>query len=367
MSSLKKSAGNCEHNRAVIEEEKAMSELTVVGMETTAEERAERRKRAEQRSDVGSLLDYSVSSDWMLALLRDFDRLLSPGPAGKLDEAMLQRLETCKGYSTIDLRNAAAKILAQASEVAGLRREHAARMHAAGRTNIASVARAEAAEAQVAGLMRERDAARAVAILEGTHAEAQVATLTAERDDQSNRAAHYIGRLVAAEADYHERHQLLEMVEAKGYEAGLEAAAKVAEARAIEHDESLRDKGTWPDQTYVPDAEWHRRMGAASEARAEAAAIRTLSASPAPSGNRPVAWMRGVHSPGTPNGPDEYDYEACPGEDQPDGKGWFPLYRNAPSGERESIVAYMRARNNWDGERLADAIARGDHLPTGGR
>ena len=52
-----------------------------------------------------------------------------------------------------------------------------------------------------------------------------------------------------------------------------------------------------------------------------------------------VAWGRGVHSPSTPNGPAEYDLDLVADEDQPEGEGWFPLYRRPVSGWRDMAEA----------------------------
>ena len=43
----------------------------------------------------------------------------------------------------------------------------------------------------------------------------------------------------------------------------------------------------------------------------------------------PSAWYRPVVQPGTPHGPAEYDVEMIWGDDQPEGDGWKPLYREA--------------------------------------
>lgn len=40
----------------------------------------------------------------------------------------------------------------------------------------------------------------------------------------------------------------------------------------------------------------------------------------------PSAWIRGRVTPPGPHGPEEYDEEVCPGEDQPPGEGWVALY-----------------------------------------
>jgi hypothetical protein len=50
---------------------------------------------------------------------------------------------------------------------------------------------------------------------------------------------------------------------------------------------------------------------------------------PAASG-RIRAWIRGAMQPSTPHGPAEYNEECVPGEDQPEGKGWMPLYFLSP-------------------------------------
>jgi hypothetical protein len=41
---------------------------------------------------------------------------------------------------------------------------------------------------------------------------------------------------------------------------------------------------------------------------------------------QPVAWFRGVTSPGGPWGPAEHDAEMVWGDDKPDGENWAPLY-----------------------------------------
>jgi hypothetical protein len=50
---------------------------------------------------------------------------------------------------------------------------------------------------------------------------------------------------------------------------------------------------------------------------------------PAASG-RIRAWIRGAMQPSTPHGPAEYNEECVPGEDQPEGNGWMPLYFVSP-------------------------------------
>jgi hypothetical protein len=50
---------------------------------------------------------------------------------------------------------------------------------------------------------------------------------------------------------------------------------------------------------------------------------------PAASG-RIRAWIRGAMQPSTPHTPVEYNEECVPGEDQPEGKGWMPLYFVSP-------------------------------------
>jgi hypothetical protein len=42
------------------------------------------------------------------------------------------------------------------------------------------------------------------------------------------------------------------------------------------------------------------------------------------------AWIRGAMQPSTPHGPAEYNEECVPGEDQPEGEGWMPLYFVSP-------------------------------------
>lgn len=46
----------------------------------------------------------------------------------------------------------------------------------------------------------------------------------------------------------------------------------------------------------------------------------------APPPAHPSAWIRGRVTPSGPHGPEEYDEEVCPGEDQPPGEGWVALY-----------------------------------------
>ena len=46
---------------------------------------------------------------------------------------------------------------------------------------------------------------------------------------------------------------------------------------------------------------------------------------------RPVAWMRGHCTPGSADGPTEYDADFVYGDDPPEGSGWEPLYRAALS------------------------------------
>ena len=45
-----------------------------------------------------------------------------------------------------------------------------------------------------------------------------------------------------------------------------------------------------------------------------------------PAEAQPVAWIRGVRTPDSPDGPGEYDEELAPGDTPPPGKGWCPLY-----------------------------------------
>lgn len=45
---------------------------------------------------------------------------------------------------------------------------------------------------------------------------------------------------------------------------------------------------------------------------------------------KPAAWIRGVRTPSTPHGPEEYHREVVPGEDEPEGEGWVALYRAQP-------------------------------------
>lgn len=44
----------------------------------------------------------------------------------------------------------------------------------------------------------------------------------------------------------------------------------------------------------------------------------------------PVAWMRGVTTPGSVHGPAEHDAEFVYGDDKPEGEGWIALYRRQP-------------------------------------
>lgn len=44
-------------------------------------------------------------------------------------------------------------------------------------------------------------------------------------------------------------------------------------------------------------------------------------------GGKPVAWMRGHHTPSSPHGPDEWNVDFVYGDDSPEGDGWVPLYR----------------------------------------
>src|ERR1019366_10499826 len=71
---------------------------------------------------------------------------------------------------------------------------------------------------------------------------------------------------------------------------------------------------------------WQRITGPARDAMEEAinAALALL---PPKAEARPFAWARGVHQPGSPNGPDEWFTDFSEGDDPPDGAGWFPLYR----------------------------------------
>ncbi len=48
---------------------------------------------------------------------------------------------------------------------------------------------------------------------------------------------------------------------------------------------------------------------------------------PPPLTKRPVAFMRGVTTPGSPHGPAEHDVEFVYGDDKPEGEGWIALYR----------------------------------------
>lgn len=51
----------------------------------------------------------------------------------------------------------------------------------------------------------------------------------------------------------------------------------------------------------------------------------------APAGEpRPAAWIRTHVTPDTPMGPAEYDVECVPGDEQPQGNGWAPLYASPP-------------------------------------
>jgi hypothetical protein len=72
------------------------------------------------------------------------------------------------------------------------------------------------------------------------------------------------------------------------------------------------------------------------------------------------AWIRGVIQPSTPHSPAEYNEECVPGEDQPEGKGWMPLYFVSPDviprkiHERLLLVCWQRLR---EGSTISEAVS----------
>jgi hypothetical protein len=82
-----------------------------------------------------------------------------------------------------------------------------------------------------------------------------------------------------------------------------------------------------------------------NEARRKIAALlRRLAPSPA---GWPTAWMRGVRTPSSPHGPEEWDAEFVYGDDPPEGEGWLPLYRKPPPSPAEGWrpIAEKRVAN----------------------
>ena len=78
---------------------------------------------------------------------------------------------------------------------------------------------------------------------------------------------------------------------------------------------------------------------------------------PARSAEQPVAWARGVHQPSSPHGPAEYDLDVQAGEDQPDGEGWFPLYRALAAPPTGEAVAWLYPRRWGSGVTLSQSEA----------
>jgi hypothetical protein len=66
--------------------------------------------------------------------------------------------------------------------------------------------------------------------------------------------------------------------------------------------------------------------------KARTALLARLASRPATQAS-PTAWMRGVYQPSTPSGPAEHDVDLVYGDDQPEGKGWLPLYREPPAAQ----------------------------------
>lgn len=64
---------------------------------------------------------------------------------------------------------------------------------------------------------------------------------------------------------------------------------------------------------------------------------------------RPSAWYRGVRCAGSPSEPAEYDVEMSYGDDQPEGKGWLPLYRlpEGPTGDYRDQLYGLLVRHGW--------------------
>ena len=52
----------------------------------------------------------------------------------------------------------------------------------------------------------------------------------------------------------------------------------------------------------------------------------------------PTAWYRGVRTPSSPHGPEEWDAEVCYGDDPPEGDGWLPLYRSPDYAEALTLL-----------------------------